>query len=100
MAKLMIICRAFSADFMIYRWQKMAQDYPDMDITLIGPTEYINLDWGKPIVLKVGKNQNERFQFIPLRFVNNKLWRGGYFAKGLGKILKKIKPDLISEKKK
>lgn len=99
MTKIVIICRAFAVDYMLYRWQRMVQDYSDVEITLIGPTEYINSDWGKPVNMALTAIEDGRFRFIPLRFISNRVWDricgGGLAIIGLAKSLKKIKPDMV-----
>jgi glycosyltransferase involved in cell wall biosynthesis len=77
----------------------MVQDYSDVEITLIGPTEYICADWGEPINLALKAIEQNRFRFIPLQFVFNRVWnrlfQSGSRVVGLSTTLKQIRPDLI-----
>ena len=95
MVNIMIICRAHSDESSFSRWRKMAQDYPDISITVVGDSKYKIDGWEKSMFRETVEIIDGRFRYIPLPFVNNRQWRGGYAAKGLGKIIKETKPDFI-----
>ena len=94
--KLVVVCRAFCRDFMILRWQKMARQYPDINITLIGSAEYVMPanQWGKEKVLGLRSFKEGNFEFIAAQWRGG-FWRGGYRVVGLIGKLKELKPDFL-----
>ena len=94
--KLVVVCRAFCRDFMILRWRKMAKQYPDMSITLIGSAEYVMPanQWGKETVLGLQSFREGNFEFIAAQWRGG-LWRGGHRVVGLIKKLRELHPDFL-----
>lgn len=71
MIKLVVICRVFVSEYMIYRWRVMARENPDLDITLIGHTEFKSDEFGKGNKnLSLGNVEAERFHYFSICFGN------------------------------
>ena len=71
MIKLVVICRVFVSEYMIYRWRVMARENPDLDITLIGHTEFKSDEFGKGNKnLSLGNVEAERFHYFAICFAN------------------------------
>ena len=94
---LVVVCRAFCRDFMILRWRKMAKQYPDINITLIGAAEYVMPanQWGKATTLGLQSFSEGNFNFIAAQWKSGKWWRGGHRVVGLIKKLKGLQPDFL-----
>lgn len=77
----------------------MAYDYSDIELTLIGPKNYLCVDWGKADSMSLKDTADENVRFISLQFVRSRVWnllsKGDWRVIGLVKLLKKIKPDLV-----
>lgn len=96
--KLVVVCRAFCVDFMILRWRKLAAQYPDLEVTLIGSGEYVlpSGEWGERRVLKMESFQENNFTFKAVAWRRFKWWPwGAYHIPGFIGMLKKLQPDFL-----
>lgn len=67
--RIVIVCRVFVSEYMIYRWRIFAQTYKDVDVTLIGHVGYSMDDFGKGNrQFSLGFREEERFRYIPVTF--------------------------------
>jgi glycosyltransferase involved in cell wall biosynthesis len=96
MIKLLAICEAFRYPASHKRWQILAEQNKDIDITLIAPKKYIDTTW-LPVIktFNTEKVNEERFRVIPVDMKKYKLLRGGWLSYELLKVIIKIKPEFI-----
>ena len=95
MTRLVVICRVFVSEYMIYRWRVMSRENPDLDITLIGHVEYKSDEFGKGNKdLSLGYVEAERFHYLPVNFNGDKgLLRFG--ISGIEGWLRLHRPDFV-----
>lgn len=92
MTRILVICRAFHTESMLFRWRRMVQDYPDIEVSLIGEAGYRIRGWGKAAVRELDRIEDGRFRFLPLPFVDRRFWRGGHAVRGLNRVLREFRP--------
>lgn len=94
MIKLVVICRVFVSEYMLYRWRVMARENPDLDITLIGHLEYKSDEFGKGNKdLSLDCVEDVRFHYHPVNFHNARFHSRG--IDGLGGWLRVHRPDFV-----
>ena len=94
MIKLVVICRVFVSEYMIYRWRVMARENKDLDITLIGHIEFKSNEFGKGNKeLALGSVEEDRFHYIPATFKRSRLYSDG--IGGLRGWLRLHRPDFV-----
>lgn len=96
MIRLMVICQAFRMKCTFVRWRQLAQLYPDVDVTLIGPKRWETKDFGALDVFKSEEAlEEERFRVISVDMVERRWTRGGWDAPELFSVIKKHRPNFI-----
>lgn len=96
--KIIIINHTFQKPEFCKRWLLLAQNHPDIDVTLLAPTEWTwggnrGLTYGHVEVLKGQKVEEENFR-IHLIDIQKNSW-GDWTSAGLKDEIKEIKPDIV-----
>lgn len=96
--KLVLINHTFQIDYFYKRWRLLAEQHPDLDITLIAPQKWT---WGKGKKLTFGKEEEveaksidvANFHIIPVRIEEHKIrtWTSMEMLQVIGR----IQPDLV-----
>lgn len=94
MIKLMVICQAFRLPFMFKRWRELTKAFPDIDVTLIGPSTWENRQFGKLDTTACISLEEDRFRIIPVDMVEKK-GCGWWDAPSVSGIIKTISPNII-----
>ncbi len=95
MIKVMIVCQAFRLNSMFNRWRLLTQRYPDIDMTLIGPKQWENRDFGFVDSTAAESIEEDRFRVIPINMVDRKWTLGDWDAPEITTLIKKYRPDFI-----
>lgn len=95
--KIVIICLAFTTDYFSRRWKLFAKDHPDVDVTLLAPTQHKfyggkSYTYGKAKET-IGKSVDEGNFHVKLYREYNYKFIG--FSPDFKKYLKDIKPDVV-----
>ena len=96
MIKLLAVNIAFRKHYFYQRWRLMAQQFDDLDITLIGPkySEYFG-SGKKDKIYAEPIPEEPRFRVYHIDMQKYNFNRGGWVSWELHKIVMKIKPDVI-----
>ena len=67
--RIVIVCRVFVSEYMVYRWRIFARTFKDVDVTVIGHLDYSMDDFGKGNrCFSLDFSEEERFHYVPVRF--------------------------------
>jgi len=93
--RLMVVCQSFRVELVLVRWRLLAERYPDVDVTVVGPDYCESLDFGKKDVYPgLPEREQERFRFLTVNMRGNKL-RGGWYDSKMLSLVRKCRPNII-----
>lgn len=95
--RITIVCLAFSHEYFSRRWQLFANAYPDMDITLLAPSQHSfyqkkNYSYGKTLNVDGHQIDNGNFH---VRLFEKKQKGFIWWSKDFKALLDESKPDII-----
>ena len=97
MIKLLAINTTFRDEIFYARWRFLAQKNKDLDVSLVGPSNWKNKAFGKDIEWKPECIDEDRFRVFHINMPNNK-WTyliNGMVSLDIFKVIKKVRPDVI-----